>query len=93
MPTPGQVRFQLLVMQAGKTLPEFNGLYEITLSGTLDGKPWAFAPPGGPQPPQFEQYRRVDGMLDHSPQAVVKAVSVRVMDLNGVLQASLTVRP
>ena len=43
---PGQLRFQLLVMQAGKTLPEFNGRYEITLAGTLDGKPWTFMPPG-----------------------------------------------
>lgn len=35
--SPGHVRFQLLVMQACKTLPEFKGRYEITLAGTLDG--------------------------------------------------------
>src|SRR4249920_1554293 len=38
---PGQMRFQLLAMQAGKRPAEFNGRYDVTLSGTLDGKPWA----------------------------------------------------
>jgi hypothetical protein len=90
---PGQVRFQLLVMQAGKTLPEFNGRYEITLTGTLDGKPWVYAPPAGPQPLQLKQYLRVEGMLEPPAQAVVKAVSVRVTDLSGTVKASLTVKP
>ncbi|MES2100539.1 MAG: DUF6776 family protein [Pseudomonadota bacterium] len=91
--SPGHVRFQLLVMQAGKTLPEFRGRYEITLAGTLDGKPWTFTPSGGAQPLQLKQYLRVEGMLDLPPLAVVKTASVRVTDLNGVLKASLTVKP
>ena len=85
---PGQLRFQLLVMQAGKTLPEFNGRYEITLSGTLDARPWNFTPPGGPKPLQMKQYLRVEGMIDHPPQAVVKAVQVRVMDTSGGVKAT-----
>ncbi|MEP7100757.1 MAG: DUF6776 family protein [Burkholderiales bacterium] len=91
--SPGHVRFQLLVMQAGKTLPEFKGRYEITLAGTLDGKPWAFTPPGGAQPLELKQYLRIEGMLDPPSQAVVKSALVRVMDLNGALKASLTVKP
>jgi hypothetical protein len=91
LPSPGQVRYQLLVMQAGKV--QSSGRYEITLSGTFDGKPWAFVQPGGPQPVQLKQYLRVGGLLDHPAQAVVKTVSVRVMDLNGVVKASLTVKP
>lgn len=91
--SPGHVRFQLLVMQAGKTLPEFKGRYEITLAGTLDGKPWTFAAPAGPQPLQLKHYLRLEGMLDPPLQAVVKTASVRVMDMNGVVKASLTVRP
>ncbi len=93
LPSPGQVRYQLLVMQAGKVVSEFSGRYEITLSGTLDGKPWVFVQPGGSQPVQLKQYLRVGGMFDHPAQAVVKTVSVRVMDLNGVVKASLTVKP
>jgi hypothetical protein len=91
--TPGQVRFQLLVMQSGKTLPEFIGRYEITLGGTLDGKPWVFTAPDGPQPLRVKQYLRVEGLLDPPPLAVVKTATVRVTDLNGVLKASLTVKP
>ena len=90
---PGHLRYQLLVMQPGKTLPEFSGRYELALAGTLDGKVWNFTPPGGAQPLQVKQYLRVEGMLDLPPQAVVKTVSVRVMDLNGAVKASLTVKP
>ena len=75
-------------MQAGKTLPEFNGRYDITLSGTLDGKPWNFTPPGGPKPLQMKQYLRVEGMIDHPPQAVVKTIQVRVMDTSGGVKAT-----
>ena len=91
--SPGHLRFQLLVMQAGKTPPEFRGRYEISLAGTLEGKPWSFTPPNGPQTLQLKQYLRIEGMIDHAPQAVVKTVSVRVTDLSGALRTSLTVKP
>jgi len=91
---PGQLRFQMLVMQAGgKRLPEFNGRYDVTLTGTLDGKPWTFVRPGGAQSLQLRQYLRLEGVIDHPEQAVVKAVSVRVMDLSGAVKTTLTVKP
>ena len=90
---PGQLRFQLLVMQAGKRAGEFTGRYEVTLSGTLEGKPWVFARPGGAQPVQLKQYLRLEGVIDHPPLAVVKTVSVRVTDLGGMVRATLTVKP
>ncbi len=43
----GRLRYQLLVMQAGKAPPDFNGRYDMTLSGVLDGKPWTLAAAGG----------------------------------------------
>lgn len=92
-PSPGQVRFQLLVMQAGKTAAEFKGRYEVVLAGTLDGRPWTFSAPAGPQPLQLKQYLRLEGLLDPPPQAVVKTASVRVTDLSGAVRASLTVKP
>lgn len=91
--TAGQMRYQLLVMQSGRTLPEFRGRYDITLTGTLDGKPWTFAPPGGARALSMKQYVRVEGLIEHPPQAVVERVSVRVIDLNGALKAGLTVKP
>jgi hypothetical protein len=89
LPAPGQLRFQLLVMQAGKALAELKDRYDIALSGTLGGKPWLFSLPAGSQPLQFKQYVRIDGIVDHPAQAVVKAVSLRVVGLNGALKASL----
>ena len=90
---PGHLRYQLLVMRSGKAAVEFSGRYEITLAGLLDGKPWVLAQPGGPQGLKIKQYLRVEGIIDHPMQAMVKAVSVRVMDLNGAVKATLTVKP
>lgn len=90
---PGQVRYQLLVMRAGgKNLPTFDGRYDVTLTGTLDGKAWTFSPPAGGQPLQLKQYLRLDGLLEHAQAAVVKSVSVRVMDTSGAVKASLTAK-
>ena len=45
MQTPGRMRYQLLVMQAsGRAAVPFNGHYEMTISGTLDGQPWTSPP-------------------------------------------------
>jgi hypothetical protein len=41
---------------------------------------------------QVKQYLRVEGIIDHPPQAVVKALLVRVMDLNGGVKATQTVK-
>jgi hypothetical protein len=90
---PGQLRFQMLAMQAGKRRQDFDGRYDVTLGGVLDGKPWVFSRSGGPRALQIKQYARVDGMIDYAPQAVVKTVSIRVLDLNGVVKATLTVKP
>ena len=75
-----QLKWQVLVIQAVKNAPEFRGKLEVSFSGTLEGKPWTMQLPGGPQPLQFRQYRRVEGMVDLPPQAVVKNVSARVVE-------------
>lgn len=88
----GQLRYQLLVMQRGKTVPEFNGRYELTLSGQLDGKPWSFPMPGGGKPLQFKQYQRVEGVIAYPAQAVVKQMQVRVTDGSGGVRATQVLR-
>jgi hypothetical protein len=89
---PGQIRYQLLVMQNGKPTGTFEGRYELTLSGQLDGKPWTLAMPGGPQPLQVKQYARVEGRIDHPAPAVVKTVQVRVLDGSGAVRATQMAR-
>lgn len=85
---PGQLRYQLLVMQNGKPAAPFDGRYELTLNGTLDGRPWTGGLPGGPQPLQVRQYARVEGRVPHPPGAVVKTVQVRVLNGAGAVMAT-----
>jgi len=93
VPAPGHVRYQLLVMQGGRTAVQFNGHYELTLSGTLDGQPWTSAASAGAnQPLQVKQYARVEGMLDCPPRAVVKSAQVKVTDAGGAVRALQTLK-
>jgi hypothetical protein len=75
-----QLRWQVLVIQPVKNAPEFRGKLELSLSGLQDGKPWMMPLPGGAQPLQFRQYRRVEGMVDLPPQVTVKSVSARIVE-------------
>jgi hypothetical protein len=75
-----QLKWQVLVMQPVKNAPEFRGKLELNVSGTRDGKPWLMPLPSGPQLLQFRQYRRLEGMVDLPPDAVVKNVSARVLE-------------
>ncbi len=75
-----QLKWQVLVLQPVKNAPEFKGQIELTLSGLENGKPWTMALPGGPQALQFRQYRRIEGIVDLPPQAVVKNVSARLVE-------------
>lgn len=75
-----QLKWRVMVIQPAKNAPEFHGKLQMSMSGTLNGKPWMVDLPGGPQPLQFRQYRRVEGLADLPPQAVVQNVSARVVE-------------
>jgi hypothetical protein len=47
---------------------------------------------GNAQPLQVKQYTRVEGHVDHPPQAVVKTVQVRLTDNNGAVRATQSAR-
>jgi hypothetical protein len=79
-------------MQNGNVTAEFAGRYEIVLSGTLEGRAWSFSPTGGARALQLRQYVRLDGVIEHPQQAVVKAVQVRVTDARGNLVATQTIK-
>jgi hypothetical protein len=92
-PGPGQLRYQLLIMQqAGRSPSEFGGRVELLLSGLRDGQPWADATPSARQPVQFKQYRRVEGLLQYPAGIVVKQVQVRVLDAAGSVRANQVLR-
>jgi hypothetical protein len=75
-----QLKWQVLVIQPVKNAPVFNGKLELTFNGTLAGRPWTTGLPGGAQPLQFKQYRRIEGVLDLPALAVVKTVTAKVVE-------------
>ena len=89
-PAAGQTRWQLLLMQPGRSPPEFEGRYEIRLAGQLDGKPWSTGLPGGPQPLKMRQYARFEGVIEHPPGVVLKTVQARITDPAGAVRATET---
>ncbi|WP_245503616.1 DUF6776 family protein [Aquabacterium lacunae] len=89
LPAPGQLRYQLLVMQqGGRALPDFRGRYEVSLSGLVDGKPWNVQMPQVSKPLQLRQYARLEGVAEYPSTVVVKQVQVRVLDEQGRVHAT-----
>lgn len=88
---PGQLRYQLLLMQAGRPAADFEGRFDLLLTGQSEGRPWTHTRPG-PKPLQFRQYARLEGIVDVPPDVVVKAVQARVYDQQGVLRAQQTTK-
>jgi hypothetical protein len=75
-----QLKWHVLVIQPAKGAPDFTGKLDMTINGTVGGKPWVVNLPGGAQALQFKQYRRVEGVLDLPPQAVVQTVTAKVTE-------------
>jgi hypothetical protein len=75
-----QVKWQVLLIQALKNAPEFNGRLEVTFSGVQNGKPWTAALPGGAQELKFRQYGRTEGVFELPALTTVKNVSVKVLE-------------
>jgi hypothetical protein len=89
---PGELRYQMLVVQNGNDSADFNGRYELQLAGAMEGKAWVQTLPGGPRALQVKQVARVEGQVEHPPLAVIKTVQVRVLDAKGVTRATHTTR-
>jgi hypothetical protein len=75
-----KLKWQVLVIQANKNAIEFNGLLELTFSGTVDGKPWTSTLASGPQAIKIRQYGRLEGEFDLPAQTVVKMVTAKVLE-------------
>jgi hypothetical protein len=75
-----QLRWQVLVIQALRNAPDFQGRLEVVLAGTQNGLPWSQELPAQVQPLQVRQYRRVEGLVNLPPNAVVKTVTARVLE-------------
>lgn len=85
---PGTLRLQVLMIRAGRHDAEFVGRCAVTLSGTLDGRPWSEEVRIATPQVRMRQYARLEHLLNFSEAAVVKAVQVRVLDERGAVRAS-----
>ena len=75
-----RLRWRVLLIQPQKNVAEFRGTLALDFAGLLDGKPWTMTLPDGAQSVKFTQFGRFQGVLDVPPQAVVKSVSVKVLE-------------
>jgi hypothetical protein len=90
---PGQMRYQMLVMQSGKGVPDFSGRYEVSLAGTIGGKSWTTDPEAISRGKMtVRQYSRVEGEIAYPADASVKSVQVRVIDSQGSVRATQVLR-
>jgi hypothetical protein len=86
---PGQIRYQMLVMQVGKDPQEFVGRYEASLIGANGSKPWASGTAEIARGDlRLRQYVRVEGLLTYPPEVAVRSVQVRLFDAKGAVRAT-----
>lgn len=85
-----KVKWQVLVIQSSKNAPEFNGLLNLSFSGTVDGRPWTGASSGGPQAIKIRQYGRLEGEFELPPRAIVKTVTAKLME-GGVMRSTQSI--
>jgi len=76
----GEIKWQVLVIQATKNPVEFNGRLEMTFTGLDNGKPWSGGLAGGAQVFKVRQYGRMEGNYPLPAQVVVRSVTARVLD-------------
>ena len=74
------LKWQVLVIQAGKHATAFSGQLDLNVAGLQNGKPWSAALPNGPQSFSVKQYGRLEGVLELPAQVVVKSVVAKVLD-------------
>lgn len=76
----GELKWQVLVMQAVKNPVQFKGQLELTFTGLENGKPWIGTLPAGPQPVVVAQYGRLEGLYAVPVNVVIKNLTARVLE-------------
>ncbi len=76
----GELKWQVLVIQAGKNPPDFNGQLVLSFTGLRQGQPWSADLPDGALSLSLRQYGRLQGVFQAPSDVVVKGVSAKVLD-------------
>ena len=78
---PGDLRFQMLVMQSGKDPGDFSGRYEVSATGVIGTRPWTSASTEMARGDiKLRQYTRVEGSLAYPAEVTLRSLQVRVLD-------------
>ncbi len=85
------LKWQVLVIQANKNVPEFSGTLELVFTGTQGGKPWSASAPSGPLAVQIKQYGRLEGVFELPPQVAVKGVSAKLTE-GGTVRSTQSIK-
>jgi hypothetical protein len=73
-----QYKWQVLIIQAAKNSPEFRGTIQVSLSGTLNGKPWSVNTNAEPESVVVRSYLRKEGVMDVPSQAVITSITAQI---------------
>jgi hypothetical protein len=73
-----QYKWQVLIIQAAKNSPEFVGTIQVSLSGTLNGKPWSINSNAAPETVVVRSYLRKEGVMNVPSPAVVKTITAKI---------------
>ena len=76
--SPDQYKWQVLIIQAAKNSPEFRGTIQVSLSGTLNGKPWSVNTNAEPESVVVRSYLRKEGVMDVPSQAVITSITAQI---------------
>jgi hypothetical protein len=76
---PGELKWQVLVIQAAKNPAEFSGQLEVTFVGLESGKPWTANLSSGLVSVAVKQYGRLEGLFTVPPNVVVKSVTAKLL--------------
>lgn len=87
----GQLKWQVLMIQAAKNAPEFRGTLDITFTGTLDGRPWSMTQAATPQAVVIRSYLRQEGIVSVPPLAVVNLVTAKILQ-GGAVKSVQTIK-
>jgi hypothetical protein len=89
---PGKLKYLMLVIQSGKQRGEFRGRYEVSATGTLDGRPWQQSTLGGSRAMNVTQSARFEGLVEIPSNVTLKTVQARISDSVGAVKSTQTAR-
>lgn len=76
----GELKWQVLLIQAVKNPGEFRGQLELSFDGLENGKPWTAQLTAEAQPVVLKQYGRLEGLFAVPTNVVIKSVTAKVLE-------------